>query len=545
MNCISVLTKFLNQSRTGFIISFLIIAPPFLHAQPTVTNINPRQNEIAVAILGDIQIVFSEDIAQNTLSNNTWFVYGELSGYYAGQITYNAATRTGRYQPDRLLNEGERVHVSLTAGVLSSGGASLQPFQSEFTVAVEFGTGEFSEVIEVAIGQDVNNPVERDPSAILAADFNNDRFIDLAVVNSTSNTVSILENRFSSPGSSFQVDNSYGVGNGPSSIASGDFNQDGWIDLAISNFDDNSLSILQNAGNGIFNPAQTTPTLEHPTQVVVGDFDGDGALDLASIALGVNRLQLFLNNGFGQFSDSGENYATGSSPYGLTTADLDNDGDTDVVVTNSGENTIYIFKNQGQGRLLHTSEIATPDSPTLIQANDFVGRSQNEYGDDRIDLALLHPNYHTVSIFENRSLDGGFVLVHELDTGLGPTGLFIGDIDTIDALAASSGFGKDHDLDIVTPNIFSNDIFVYRNQFNSSFSHDTSDVFDAGETPSAITGADFDRDGDIDIAVTNLTTNSVSVLLNGGGGAVVVVDPLTFLAVFIEQPDLIVNPLGA
>lgn len=516
-NCINLIIGFLSKKRTGIVISVLIVAPSFLYAQPTVTSITPRQNEINVGILADIQAVFSEDVNQTTLNNNTWLVYGELTGYYTGQITYDAGARTGRFQPTRLLNEGEKITVSLTSGVLTSGGASLQPFQSEFTVAVEYGTGDFSEVIEIFIGQDVNNPVERDPSAILAADFNNDRFIDLAVVNSTSNSVTILENRFSSPGNSFQINNSYDVGNGPSSIAAGDFNRDGWIDLVISNFDDNSLSILQNAGNGIFNQTQTIPTLQHPTQVVVGDFDGDGSIDLASVALGVDRLQLFLNNSFGQFNDSGENYATGSSPYGLTTADLDNDGDTDIVVTNSGENTLYIFKNQGQGRLLFTSEIATPDFPTLIQANDFVGRSQNEYGDGRVDLVLIHPNFHFVSIFENRSLDGGFVLVHELDTGLRPTGLFVGDIDTSDALASSSGFGKDHDLDIVVPNIFSNDIFVYRNQFNNSFSQDTSDVFDAGETPSAITGADFDRDGDIDLAVTNLTTNSVSILLNAGG----------------------------
>ncbi len=516
-NCISIIMGLLYKKRTGILISVLIIAPSFLYAQPAVTNIIPRQNEINVSILSDIQVVFSEDINQNTLNNNTWLVYGELTGYYAGQITYDAGTRTGRYQPGRLLNEGERIYVALTLGVQTSAGASLQPFQSEFVVAVEYGTGDFSEIIEISIGQDLNNPIERDPSAILAADFNNDRFIDLAVVNSTSNSVSILENRFSSPGNSFQIDNSYDVGNGPSSIAAGDFNRDGWIDLVISNFDDNSLTILQNAGNGIFNQTQIIPTLQHPTQVVVGDFDGDGSIDLASVALGVDRLQLFLNNSFGQFNDSGESYATGSSPFGLTTADLDNDGDTDVVVTNAGENTIYIFKNQGQGRLLFTSEIATPDSPTLIQANDFVGRSQNQYGDGNVDLVLIHPNYHTVSIFENRSIDGGFVLVRELDTGLRPTGLFVGDIDTSDALATSSGFGKDHDLDIVVPNIFSNDIFVYRNQFNNSFSQDTSDVFGAGETPSAITGADFDRDGDIDLAVTNLTTNSVSILLNTGG----------------------------
>ncbi len=95
------------------------------------------------------------------------------------------------------------------------------------------------------------------------------------------------------------------VGNGPQSVAAGDFNGDGFIDLAVLNVTDKTISILKGDGTGKFTavgtpiPTGTTPIppATIPVAIVVGDFDGDGKLDLAVANSGNPNVDIFLGNG--------------------------------------------------------------------------------------------------------------------------------------------------------------------------------------------------------------------------------------------------------
>ncbi len=498
------------RSLVFLIISvFLCFGEPLL-AQPQVTSVSPRQNEINVALTSAIAVTFSEEINAATLDATTFLVYGNQTGFYSGFLSYNASTRSASFQPDRFFKDGEIISVTLTSGILTNSGQSLPAFQWSFTVAVEIGSGIFDERIQVSVGE--NQLV---PADLFAGDLNNDQFSDLAVVNSGTNSISILINRFVLPGGSFDPPVIVPVGNGPNYITGGDFNKDGFLDLAVSNFDDNTISVLRNNSTANFNLAQTIPTGEHPTQIESRDFNNDGDLDLAAVIFGLNRLQIFLNNGSGTFA-AAEVYNTGASPYALTTGDFDNDGDVDIVVSNSGDNTILVYDNNGAAQFSPSGEIAVPNFPTMIRANDLVGRHPNNYGDTFVDLVIAHPNINSISIFENRSRDGGFVLSEEIPVGVQPSNLVLADVDTFDAAARLAGLGKDHDLDIAVANLLSNDVHLLRNEFNNGFAEETN-VYAAGETPTGIASADFDRDGDIDLAVTNLTTQTVTVLLNRGG----------------------------
>lgn len=493
--------------------SALLIAvlPILAAAQTQIVSVTPRPNEINAAINTPIEVTFSDGMNSNTLNPSNFIVRGNQTGVYPGTLAYDAASRTAQFTANTVFKEGEVITVTLTNGVTDASGFPLTPFQWSFTVAVEYGTGIFEERIEIPLQES-----QRDPAAITSGDFNNDLFPDLAVVNGGSNSVSILMNQFFVVGSSFSNQGAVPVGSGPNAIVGGDFNNDGLLDLAVSNFDDNSISILSNLGGGSFSQTQTVATLEHPTAVAVQDFDNDGNLDLAAAILGVNRLQIFRNTGAGSFTAAGD-YATGPSPFSLTGGDFDNDGDADVVVTNSGDNTIIVYRNDGQAQFANSGVVSVPDFPTKVRTNDLIGRTLEDYGDRFLDLILVHPNINSVSIMENRSRDGGFVLAQELQLGTRPTDIFLADVDTSDATALSTGFGKDHDVDVAVPNLLSQNLNVLRNEFNNGFSNDLNDVYAAGETPNSVTGADFDKDGDIDVAVTNLTTQQVTVLLNQGG----------------------------
>ena len=122
------------------------------------------------------------------------------------------------------------------------------------------------------------------PTAVAVGDFNGDGIPDLAVADSGvyptySGTVSILLGKGDG---TFQAAVNYAAGRQPVSVAVGDFNGDGKLDLAVANYGDyfhgsgSGVSVLLGNGNGTFQPAQSFPAGINPTSVAVGDFNGDG-----------------------------------------------------------------------------------------------------------------------------------------------------------------------------------------------------------------------------------------------------------------------------
>ena len=74
----------------------------------------------------------------------------------------------------------------------------------------------------------------------------------------------------------------FATGNTPTSVASGDFNHDGILDLVVTNFSDNTVSVLLGKPDGTFAFCKQTSTTtgNSPMSIVVADFNGDGILDL-------------------------------------------------------------------------------------------------------------------------------------------------------------------------------------------------------------------------------------------------------------------------
>src|SRR5262245_196520 len=139
----------------------------------------------------------------------------------------------------------------------------------------------------------VTLPVGVDPRAVTVADFNHDGKADLAVVNagpfSTSTSQSSVSVLLGNGSGSFQpavttaVLNG-GAGNGNAqSVAVGDFNRDGLTDLALSTAGPAgpAVEVLLGKGDGSFQPNHLIlPVGQTPLSVAAGDFDGNGALDL-------------------------------------------------------------------------------------------------------------------------------------------------------------------------------------------------------------------------------------------------------------------------
>ncbi len=78
----------------------------------------------------------------------------------------------------------------------------------------------------------------------------------------------------------FEPQVTYAVGTIPTGIVAADFNGDGRLDLAVTNYGDNTVSVLLGKGDGTFEPQVTYAVGSNPGAIVAGDFTGDGRTDL-------------------------------------------------------------------------------------------------------------------------------------------------------------------------------------------------------------------------------------------------------------------------
>src|SRR5262249_29497411 len=153
---------------------------------------------------------------------------------------------------------------------------------------------------------------------VAVGDFNGDGIPDLAVANYGSydhpgGTVNIL---LGAGDGTFQAAHSYATGAGADFVAVGDFNGDGIPDLAVANLGSDpalqgTVSVLLGNGDGTFQAAHSYAASFGPRSMAVGDFNGDGHLDLALAGYdyrGNSGLSIFLGNGDGTFQ-AGHSYA--------------------------------------------------------------------------------------------------------------------------------------------------------------------------------------------------------------------------------------------
>src|SRR5262249_7874186 len=119
------------------------------------------------------------------------------------------------------------------------------------------------------------------PFAIALAQFTSSPFLDLATANAANASVSVLFGA-GSGGFTPGPPSPYPAGSGPFSLAAGDFNGDGWTDLAVANAGDNTISILINNGGNGFRLLPNSPRTGggSPVGVRVADMNGDGRADL-------------------------------------------------------------------------------------------------------------------------------------------------------------------------------------------------------------------------------------------------------------------------
>jgi hypothetical protein len=350
-------------------------------------------------------------------------------------------------------------------------------------------------------------PVGTNPQAVAVADFNSDGVPDLAVVNTTSNTVSIL---LGVGDGTFTAGVTLTTGSSPYGIVTGKFTSSGKWDVAVTNSSANTVSIFKGNGDGTFTAASVSPaTGGGPEGIAAGDFNGDGNLDLVVTESTPGKAGVLLGNGDGTFQAEVE-YSTGNNPVSVVVADLNNDGSPDIAVANkSTGGVISVLLNNGHGVFGTQFQSAVGGIPTSIAAADF-------NNDGKLDLAVscqpISPSFQgLVSVLIGNGL-GGFAAHVDYSIGSSP-GVSSSPTSVAAAATTTSGYP---DLIVTAGN--DNTVSVLLNLADGTGVFNPLEVrYGTGTTPYSAVVADLNGDGKNDIVVANSGSGSVSVLLGNGG----------------------------
>ena len=228
----------------------------------------------------------------------------------------------------------------------------------------------------------------KQPSAIVIADFNGDGNLDIAVANKGDNSISVFQGNGSGgfkpfPKSPFVLPNLVtGTETGPVAIVTANFRNQSKPDLAVVNESSNSVSILLSSGDntfdGTFSEATNSPIAvgKTPVAIAAGDFNGDAVPDLAVVNQADNSVSILLGNGDGSFrTATGSPLPTANTPAGIVAANFTNAANNDLVVTNQGQGTLGIYAGLGLGAFAPRFELNAPASPGAIVTAELNGDS--------------------------------------------------------------------------------------------------------------------------------------------------------------------------
>jgi WD40 repeat protein len=220
------------------------------------------------------------------------------------------------------------------------------------------------------------------PTAITSGDFNEDGKLDFAISNGGDNTIYVF---LGNGDGTFKVPEIlYTLGQSPNWITAVKLHKNGHLDLAVSDGDSNTVEVFPGNGDGTFQASTQTLLPQIPTFILAADFNNDGNPDLV-VGLVLDwdatepQIEVLLGNGAGGFSGTVFSTPLNITPNGpvptdwIAAGDLNNDGFVDLVTTISG-GTAIPYLNQS-GKSFQMGNFFGPtngfdDAPLVVELGD-------------------------------------------------------------------------------------------------------------------------------------------------------------------------------
>lgn len=361
------------------------------------------------------------------------------------------------------------------------------------------------------------------PSALIAADFDGDGIPDLAATSQGANQVYVY---LGDGLGGLSPVTPTAVGAMPLGLVAGHFDADTRLDLAVTNGGDSNVTILLGNGNGTFTPAPGSPVTvgSVPWGIAAGYVDADANLDLVTVNSGSLTVSVLTNLGGASFGVSATHTVPGPNPTGVALIELTGDARPELAVTSRGKQSVTVFTN-ASGTFTTPIDYALRNSPRGITPLDLDG-------DGRLDLAVPCHAADSVAVLLSR-LSPPRVLLEapRVDVGLEPQTVVVADLD------------RDGDLDLAVAGL-DDRVTLLQNDGNGAFTPFLTPSYAVGADPTSVVAADFNRDGRLDLALNapgpGAGTPSVSLLFGTGGGAFAV-QPSVALVAGVTPDELAVG----
>jgi hypothetical protein len=467
-----------------------------------------------------------------------------------------------------------RATASLCLATLSSPALLLAASARPSFVLVNEAQRRGVRFVQNNFATDMKYPFETLGGAVAALDYNNDGWVDLLFLNGAPSpghlrTDPASANRlFKNTGNGVFVDvteesglSGLGLKGYPQGVAIGDYDNDGYVDILVTNYGDNVL--YHNDGNGHFTDvtakagvAMKGPPLKASAAWL--DFDNDGYLDLvvtryfdwsfehnSDTYCGERKpghriycdpdvfkplpSALFHNNGDGTFTDVSEQSGFSQSlgkGMGVAIADYNGDGRMDVFVTND-KMPHFLYRNDGSGKFTEVglaAGVSANDTGAMVSGMGCDSKDVDNDGWPDIFLTDLITNAFTLFMNQGK----GFFLDRTFPSAIGPFSVAhsgwsnkILDIDNDgwkDVFIAGSHVVDNVDLYNASAH-YKEGCFLYRNLGQGRFEDLSSSVGPDLSVAGAWRGvavADFDNDGNQEIAVSQLNGPAAFFVRHGG-----------------------------
>jgi hypothetical protein len=271
-----------------------------------------------------------------------------------------------------------------------------------------------------AFAAKTNYPTGDGPSFVAVGDVTGDGRLDIVTANTTANTVSVLagngDGSFSAP-----VD--YPTGLGPNWVALGDVNGDGRLDIVATSAEDSSpgvVSVLLAKAGGKFAAHVDYAVGAYPHSVALGDLNGDGNLDMVVVnwsVLGAGSMSVLMGKGDGSFR-AAVDHTAGVDPNSVVLADLNGDGKLDIVAANY-PSVVTVWLGNGDGTFAAMAGYSTGENTQSVAVGDIDG-------DGKLDIVVAEPIAQAVGVLLGNG-DGTFA--DEIRYAVKADSLALGDVN--------------------------------------------------------------------------------------------------------------------
>lgn len=399
-------------------------------------------------------------------------------------------------------------YMPITVKVDTFTAFSRQPFVTSYGSRLQLRNNSFGEARTVAGA--------RYPCY---GDFNNDGRVDMAAIVNNNNRIAVFKNTDSAGYPSFGTGIQYSTTSLPINMIAADFNADGKLDLALAGLGSASVSVYTNTSTG-GNISFADPVYyslfsdNYPFVLAANDIDGDGKTDLVisydhqgtcfSVARNTSTggnisFAARVNFAFGTVPGGAGNVGDANKIY---VADIDGDGKPDVTSLSRFFPPFLIYRNTSTpGNISFAAKVSiTSNRDNTIGNGYFDMKLADIDGDNKPEIIYASSDSSLLSVYRNTSTPGNISFTSKINFPGPYTPVYV----------AANDLNGDGKVDITL--VAWDSVHVYQNNSQAgSISFDTYRSYHGYYPSDDVSIADMDADGKADILISGSDINNNNI----------------------------------